>query len=236
MADQFKVGVLLSGSGVYDGSEIHEAVFTLLILQKLGVKTHCFAPNVTQHHVINHLTGEEMSEKRNVLIEAARIARGDIQDLAEINIDELHALAMPGGFGAAKNLTKWAFSGPEGAILEEVQQTIQAFHQAKKPIAAICMSPTTVAKALEGTHAHATLTVGTTIEQSPYDIQAISDGMKKVGANPSMKSVKEIEIDEENRIVTSPCYMMEASIVEVYEGIEKTMEALVNLIQEDIPV
>jgi enhancing lycopene biosynthesis protein 2 len=132
MDRKFKFGVLLSGCGVYDGAEIHEAVSVLLALDKMGIEAVCIAPDVEQHHVINHLTGEEMPEKRNVLVEAARIARGAITEISKVNVDELDALVMPGGFGVAKNFTKWAFEGPKGAILESVKNLIQAFYKAKK--------------------------------------------------------------------------------------------------------
>ncbi|NJN26538.1 MAG: isoprenoid biosynthesis glyoxalase ElbB [Cyclobacteriaceae bacterium] len=144
-----KIAVIFSGSGVYDGTEIHEGVFTLLAIKKAGAEAVCFAPNIDQHHVINHITGEEMPETRNVLVEAARIARGDIHDLALFDADKMDALVLPGGFGAAKNLTKWAFSGPEGEINAQVKAAILSMAKAKKPIAGLCMGPTVIAKALE---------------------------------------------------------------------------------------
>ncbi|NIK74198.1 enhancing lycopene biosynthesis protein 2 [Thermonema lapsum] len=227
-----KVAVLLSGCGVYDGAEIHEAVCTLLSLQQLGAEPVCVAPNIPQYHVINHLSGEEMPESRNVLIEAARIARGNILDIEQAKVENFDALAMPGGFGVAKNFTTWAFKGPDGDIIGSVKQFIRAFYEAQKPIAAVCMSPTTVAKALEGTNARLKLTIGTTTAASPYDIAGIQEGLRKVGAEPVNKTVNEIMIDEENRLVTSPCYMMEASIVDIYEGVKKTMQALLAMVKE----
>ena len=224
-----KIGVILSGNGVYDGSEIHEAVFTLLSIDKRGAEAVCFAPDIDQHHVVNHITGEEMDEKRNVLVESARIARGNIKPLSELNVDELDALAIPGGFGAAKNLTKWAFSGPDGEILQEVKDAIIEFTSAGKPIAGMCMGPTVIAKALEGSDIHSTLTVGTTEESSPYDIGAISAGMEKTGAAAVMKTVREIAVDEKNKIVTSPCYMMDASISEIRSNIQNTINKLIEL-------
>jgi len=169
-----RIGVLLSGCGVYDGSEIHESVFTLLAIDQLGGKAICMAPNAEQHHVVNHITGNEMPEKRNVLIEAARIARGDIRDLTEVTAAELDALVIPGGFGAAKNLTTWAFNGPDGTINKEVKRIINEVHSAGKPLVGLCMGPTVIAKALENSSTKAHLTVGTTTEASPYEIAAIS--------------------------------------------------------------
>lgn len=225
-----KIGVLLHGSGVFDGSEIHESVFTLLAIAEAGAEAVCFAPNVNQHHVLNHTTGEEMPETRNVLVESARIARGNIKDIVDIKASELDGLVMPGGFGTAKNITKWAFEGPNGPILESVKNLIVELVAQEKPIAGLCMSPTTIAKALEGTAYHAHLTVGTPNEASPYEIAAISAGMESIGQVAEMASVREIVVDEKLKIVTAPCYMMEANIVEVRDNIKQAVEALLSLI------
>jgi enhancing lycopene biosynthesis protein 2 len=224
-----KVGVILSGCGVYDGSEIHESVFTLLAIDELGAKAVCFAPDANQHHVVNHLNGEEMKEQRNMLVEAARIARGDIRPLSEFNASELDALVIPGGFGAAKNLTKWAFSGPDGEIRGDVENAIRSMVESQKPVCGLCMGPTVIAKALEGTEIHATLTVGTTQQKSPYEIGAIGQGMEKAGAKPVMKSVHEIAVDETYKIVSAPCYMMEARISEVRNNIFQAIDATLQL-------
>jgi enhancing lycopene biosynthesis protein 2 len=226
-----KIGVLLSGCGVYDGSEIHESVFTLLAIAENGGEAICMAPNMVQHHVINHLTGDEMKDIRNVLTESARIARGKIQDISKVNISELDALVIPGGFGTAKNHTKWAFEGPDGEIVPDVMNLIRKVNNANKPIVGLCMAPTTIAKALENSGVHAKLTVGTTEEKSPYDIEAISDGMEKIGAIAQMKTVKEINIDFDNRIITAPCYMMEANIVEVKNNIDQAIKALFKMLE-----
>lgn len=225
-----KIGVLFSGSGVYDGTEIQEGVFTLLSIKKVGAEAVCFAPDVNQHHVINHITGEEMNENRNVLVESARIARGDIQSLDTFDASALDALVLPGGFGAAKNLTKWAFSGPDGEINESVKDAVVSMVKAGKPVAGLCMGPTVIAKALEGSGVAATLTVGTTAEPSPYEIDAISQGMEKTGATSVMKTVEEISVDEANKIVTAPCYMMESDILQVRNNIQKAIDALVKLV------
>lgn len=225
-----KIGVLLSGSGVYDGAEIQESVLILLALAQQGAEYFCIAPNINQHHVINHLTGEEMNEKRNVLVESARIARGNIKDLAEISANDMDGLVLPGGFGVAKNFTKWAFEGANGEINKDVKRLINEIVQQNKPIAALCMSPTTIAKALEGTGIEVTLTVGTTKEKSPYQIADINNEMKKVGANPILCPVTEVVTDDAHTIVSSPCYMMEASIAQVNEGIQKTIAKLVEMV------
>lgn len=224
-----KVGVLLHGSGVYDGTEIHEAVLSLLALAEAGHEYFCFAPNVDQHHVVNHLDGSEMDEKRNVLVESARIARGEIKDLAEVKASDMDALFMPGGFGTAKNLTKWAFSGPEGKILPAVKQLIIAMLQDKKPIVALCMSPTTVAKALEGTSYAARLSVGSTAEDSPYDIKAISQGMEAAGAQSDSATVEEVVVDTDLKIISAPCYMMEADILDIRANIVQAVNVLSKL-------
>ena len=225
-----KIGVLLSGCGVYDGSEIQESVFTLLAIAENDGEAVCMAPNKNQHHVLDHTTGNEMEEQRNVLVEAARIARGEISDLATININDLDALVIPGGFGAAKNLTQWAFNGPDGSIDEDVKQIIADMVAAKKPIVGLCMGPTVIAKALEGSEIKAHLTVGTDKEPSPYEIEAISQGMEKTGAIAEMKTKTEILVDESYLIITAPCYMMEASIVEVRANIKQAIDLLFTIL------
>jgi enhancing lycopene biosynthesis protein 2 len=226
---QMKIGVLLSGCGVYDGSEIQEAVFTLLSIDEHGAQAICFAPDMEQHHVLNHLSGEEINEKRNVLVEAARIARGNIKDIRSISVNDFDALVIPGGFGAAKNLTKWAFSGPDGEIVPEVKKLIADAVRAGKPIAALCMGPTVVARALQDSGIKATLSVGSTAEKSPYDIAAISAGMEKAGAVAELKTVREIAVDAQHKIVSAPCYMMDASIREIRENVKQAIDKLVEL-------
>lgn len=225
-----KIGVLLSGCGVYDGTEIHEAVLSLLAVQNRNADAVCMAPDVDQHHVVNHLNGDEMNEKRNVLVESARIARGEISSLKDVNADELDALLIPGGFGTAKNHTKWALEGPDGEINSEVKKTILHFVENKKPILGLCMGPTTIAKALEGSGVSAALTVGTTEEESPYDIEGIGGGMEKAGMKNVMKTVREVHVDKENKIVTAPCYMMQAHIGEIHKNIEQATDELFKLL------
>lgn len=227
-----RIGVLLSGSGVYDGSEIHESVFALLAIDENRGEAVCMAPNIEQHHVVNHISGEEMPEKRNVMIEAARIARGAISDLAEISVENIDALVIPGGFGAAKNLTKWAFNGPDGEIEHEVKRIISEMVAAKKPVVGICMGPTVIAKALEGAGLKEHLSVGTTQEASPYEIDAISKGLEKAGAVAEMKSINEISIDEANKIICAPSYMMEGSITDVRNNIKQGIDELFEMLEE----
>lgn len=223
-----KIAVILSGNGVYDGAEIHESVFTLLAIDEAGAEAVIYAPDMNQHHVINHITGEEMPETRNVLIEAARIARGNIHALNTFRVEEVDALLIPGGFGAAKNLTQWAFSGPEGEIRDDVKKAILDTVQAGKPLGAVCMGPAVVAKALQGSGKSAVLTVGTTEASSPYDIAAVSAGLKAAGAQSEMKSVSETAIDETLKIVTGPCYMMDASISQVRKNVKQVVDQIMT--------
>lgn len=219
-------GILLSGSGVYDGAEIQEAVLSMLAVSELGDTYTCIGVNADQFHVINHVTGEPMNESRNMFIEAARIARGNIVPIQDIQPADIDALIIPGGFGSAKNFTKWAFDGPDGSILPEVKLLLVNLVNVGKPIAALCVSPVVVAKAFEDSRIHPDLTLGTTAESSPYDIAAFSEGLQKTGATTTYKSVKEIHIDEANKIITAPCYMMDASISDVWKNIQDAIREL----------
>lgn len=227
-----KIAVLLHGCGVYDGTEIQEAVLTYLSIAKAGHTYESIAPDWDQHHVINHLNGEELSEKRNVLVESARIARGEIIPLADAQASHYDALVMPGGFGTAKNFTQWAFEGPNGDIQPAIRDFLLDFVRRGIPIAALCMSPTTLAKAFENTDYAPLLSVGTSEESSPYDISAISAGMERTGARATMKSVREVSVDPRLKIVCAPCYMMDANIAEVHQNIEQAINTLIQLAQE----
>ncbi|MDC3253204.1 isoprenoid biosynthesis glyoxalase ElbB [Crocinitomicaceae bacterium] len=225
-----KIGVLLSGCGVYDGAEIQEAVLTLLAIEEIGAKAICISIDKNQHQVIDHTNGNEMKESRNMLVEAARIARGDVHEINTIDPVDIDALVLPGGFGSAKNFTNWAFDGPDGEILPEVKLLIINLINIGKPIAALCVSPVVVAKALEGSNIHPKLTIGTDKETSPYDISAFSAGLKQTGMQTEMKSIREIMVDYENKIITAPCYMMDATVVEIRKNIRMAVEALRDLI------
>ena len=141
-----KVGLLLSGCGIFDGSEIHEAVLTMLFLDRAGAQIVCTAPDMEQVHVIDHVTLEAMDQKRNVLVESARIARGNIIDLQILDAKELDALIIPGGFGAVKNLSDFALTGPQARVHPQVQRILSEMLAAGKPIGALCISPATVAR------------------------------------------------------------------------------------------
>tara|TARA_R110000868_G_scaffold269406_1_gene528774 strand:+ start:420 stop:1073 length:654 start_codon:yes stop_codon:yes gene_type:complete len=212
-----KIAVILSGCGVFDGAEIHESVCTLLAIDKAGASSVCFAPNINQHHVINHITGEEMAEQRNVLIESSRIARGAINDLADFDADDFDAVILPGGFGAAKNLSSFAFDGAEATVNDDVKTALQAMKRANKPIGALCISPAVLAAVFGDVN----VTIGTD-EPTIAEIEAC-------GAQHSESAHEQIIIDAAHKIVTSPCYMLDASIKQIAIGAEKTVNALLDL-------
>ncbi len=217
MNSKKKFAVILAGSGVYDGSEIHEATLSMYAISKNGGEYQLFAPNIYQHHVINHLTGEEMPEKRNVLIESARIARGNIKDLKEFSEDQFDAILFPGGFGVAKNLCSFAFNGSDCEVNPYVETALKAMHQAKKPIGALCIAPALVAKILG--------TVEVTIGQDVNTAQAIT----QMGATHVDADHGEIIFDKDNRIVTTPCYMLDATIAQIGEGAENVVKTIMAL-------
>ena len=227
-----KTVVLLSGCGVYDGTEIHESVFALLALSQNNLDYICVAPNIKHHHVLNHTNGEEVQEERNVLLESARIARGVVVSLSDLNSNEISSLVMPGGFGAAKNLSDWAFKGPDGSVLLEVKDLILHCIENNKPIVALCISPTLIAKSLQGSKYEAQLTLGTTAEKSEYNIAEIHEAIATVGANANERSIGEICVDEKLRIISAPCYMMEAEVDEVYNNTKMAIDKLADILRE----
>lgn len=224
-----KIGILLSGCGVYDGAEIQETVLAMLAIQEAGAEYVCIGVNQQQHHVINHLTGEEMPESRNMMVEAARIARGSIVEIQAVQPADIDGLVIPGGFGSAKNFTKWAFEGPDGRILPEVKLLLVNLMNVGKPIAALCVSPVVVAKAMEGSAFELQMILGSTKDESPYDIASFHQGLEKAGVLPKEITVSEILIDSKNKIVTAPCYMMEANLLEIRKNIQQAIQALISL-------
>jgi enhancing lycopene biosynthesis protein 2 len=211
--------VVLSGSGVYDGTEIHEAVLTLLAIDRLGGSYACFAPDIPQHHVINHLTSQESPETRNVLIESARIARGKIEPLSAFDPGNFDALVFPGGFGAAKNLCSFAFDGPACKVDPDVERAVLAMHGAGKPIGALCIAPALIARILK--------TGEVTIGNDQDTAQAIL----KMGAKHTVRTHGEVAVDQRLKLVTSPCYMLDASISQIAEGAENTIRTLLGMIR-----
>jgi len=201
-----KFAVVLSGCGVFDGAEIHEATLTLLAIAQQGASYDIFAPDINQYHVINHLTHKEMPEKRNVLVESARIARGKIRPLSQFSASDYDALIFPGGFGAAKNLSTVAFDGPNAKVNPDVEAAVKAMHKAGKPIGALCIAPAVIARILGG--------VEVTIGDDPGTISAI----KKMGGTHVETTHGEVVVDKKNKIFTTPCYMLDATIVDIYKG------------------
>lgn len=224
-----KIGVLLSGCGVYDGAEIQESVFTLLAIAEAGHEAVCISVNDIQHHVINHLSGEEMNETRNILVESARIARGKVTEISRISPSDIDALVIPGGFGSAKNFTSWAFDGPAGEIRSDVKLIIVNMINVGKPIVALCVSPIVLAKAMEDSNIKLNLTIGSTKSPSPYSIAGFMEGINKTGALTTEREFNEILIDKENKIISAPCYMMDANILEVRQNIKQAIDALNQL-------
>ena len=213
-----KIAVLLSGNGVFDGAEIHEATLTLYSIVKNGATYEIFAPNIEQHHVVNHITGEEMREKRNVLIESARIARGKINDLASFSASDFDALILPGGFGAAKNLSSFAFDGVDCKVNLDVEKAIRAMIDQKKPIGALCIAPVIIAKLLGKVE----LTIG--------QDKGTADAVKKLGATHVETTHGEVVIDKKNKIVTTPCYMLDANIAQIGDGANIVVKTILGLI------
>lgn len=226
-----KIGILLSGCGVYDGAEIQEAVLAMLAISEIGAEYVCISVDADQHHVIDHTTGEPTGETRNMLVESARIARGNIRNIRDVTPADLDGLVIPGGFGSAKNFTNWAFEGPDGIILPEVKLLLVNLVNIGKPIAALCVSPVVLAKALEDAALKTIMTIGTNAEASPYDINGFASGLEQTGVETVMKSICEIQVDTENKIITAPCYMMEADLLAVRKNIRSAVEALRDLVE-----
>lgn len=215
-----KVGVVLSGCGVFDGSEIHEAVLTLLAINRNGAEAVCMAPNSTLAEV-DHLTGQPTGATRNVLVESARIARGKIRDIAEVKADELDAVVFPGGFGAAKNLCDFAEKGAGATVHPEVARLMGEMVRAKKPVGAICIAPALVAATLGKEYAP-TVTIG----NDPDTAAAI----EQAGARHAACPASEFVVDRANKIVSTPAYMLAGNIAEAAEGIEKLVAEVIALI------
>ena len=215
---QKKVAVILSGCGVYDGAEIHESVLTLLSIEQNGAVYKCFAPDVNQYHVINHLTGEETSEQRNVLVEAARIARGDIEPLTALRVADFDALIVPGGFGAAKNLSDFAFEGAELRVQVDMMVAVKAFAEAGKPIGLICIAPAMAGRIFgEGVVA----TIG--------NDAATAEAMEQTGVTHQACAVDDIVVDETHKLITTPAYMLAKNISEAASGIDKLVKQVISM-------
>lgn len=211
-----KIAVIVAGCGVYDGAEIHETVLTMLAISRRGAKYQLFAPDVEQAHVVNHVTGQPTTEIRNVLVESARIARGDIKPVAELNVSDFDALILPGGFGVAKNLCNYAFKGSECQTLPEVAKAIKAMHEASKPIGAMCIAPVVLANVLAS--------VQVTIGNDP----ATSQHLAELGATHIETAATQIVADKANKVFTTPCYMLDSTIAEIADGCQNLVDAILE--------
>lgn len=212
-----KIAVVLSGCGVYDGAEIHESVLVLLRLSQLGIDYQCMAPNMDQMHVVNHLTGEEMRETRNVLVESARIARGNIVDIAKADPADYDAVIFPGGFGAAKNLCDFAVKGAAMQLNDDVAKFARAIQSAHKPVGLICIAPA-MAPLLFG--AGTQCTIGTDADTAA--------AIEAMGGKHQDCSVYQFVVDEEKKVFSTPAYMLAGSVAEAAEGISRLVEAVVE--------
>jgi Uncharacterized protein involved in an early stage of isoprenoid biosynthesis len=217
-----KFAVILAGCGRKDGSEINEAVTLLLALDQQGCAYQCFAPDILQHHVINHLTDEFVpNETRNVLVEAARIARGKILPLDKFNAEDFDALAFSGGYGVAKNLCDFAFAGENMEVIPEVAKAILDMHKLGKPIGAMCIAPVLIAKVIKGAY----LTLGNEDDDA-------AEAARKMGANHVQTEHGDVVVDEVEKIFTTPCYMLDATISDVYDGAGNLVEAMLQELGE----
>lgn len=214
-----KFAVILAGSGYIDGSEIHEATFSLYAIMSQGAEYQIFAPDVKQHHVVDHITGKEMDEERNVLVESARIARGDIKPMSEFRQEEFDALLMPGGFGVAKNLCTYAFDGADMKINPEVEKAVKDIISADKPIAGLCISPVIISKVVDDVE----LTIG-------KDEHVAAD-TEKMGSRHKQTGHGEVVVDSKYKIATTPCYMLESTVLNIFDGANNVVKAVMDMMK-----
>ncbi|XP_071988268.1 putative glutamine amidotransferase-like class 1 domain-containing protein 3B, mitochondrial [Engystomops pustulosus] len=221
-----RVAVVLSGCGVYDGTEIHEASAILVHLSRAGAQVKMFAPDIPQMHVIDHSKGEPVSESRNVLAESARIARGDVAALSQLNAQDHDAVIFPGGFGAAKNLSSFAVDGESCRVHDDVQRVIKEFNKSKKPIGLCCIAPVLAARVLPGVE----VTVGQEDEQGgkwPY--AGTTKAIQALGGKHCAKEVHEVHVDRTSRVVTTPAFMAHAPLHNIFDGIGAMVSAVIKL-------
>jgi len=223
-----KVAVVLAGCGVYDGTEVHEAAAVLAALTKHGAEPVMFAPDKGQAHVVDHTAGSEMSQERNVLKESARIARGAVSPLTDLKAADVSALVIPGGFGAAKNLSDFGFKGADMSVDGEVSRILSEFHSAGKPQALCCIAPILAAKVLG--QSGVTITLGNCGPESDWPYQGSIEAAKSFGANVELKNVDEVCVDSKNKIVTSPAFMYNGKFHEIQNGVGKMVDELVKLL------
>lgn len=215
------VGVVLSGCGHMDGAEIQEAVFTLLALDERGAKAVCCAPDIEVTQVMDHLKRKPANESRNVLRESARIARGEIVDVASVRAADLGALILPGGFGAAKNLCTFAVDGASCSVNRDVEKLVGDVLEAGKPVGAICIAPALLARIAGGRGKRLRLTIG--------DDAATANAIAAMGCDHANCPVTEFVVDEENRVVTTPAYMLGPGPAAVFQGVRKLVYEVLRL-------
>jgi enhancing lycopene biosynthesis protein 2 len=213
-----KFAIVLSGCGVYDGAEIHESVLTMLAIDKAGAAYGCFAPDIVQHHVINHLTGSEVPEQRNVLVESARITRGNIKPLSEFRADSYDALIFPGGFGAAKNLCDWAIKGENCSVNPDVVAAVKSMSEADKPIGAMCIAPVILAKLFT----EANFTTGNDPASKKF--------IEQMGNSYMHTTHGDVVTDYSRKLFTTPCYMLDASISQIALGAENIVSEMLKVL------
>ncbi len=212
-----KIAVVLCGCGTLDGSEIHESVMTLLAIDSNDCEYQMFAPDAEQYHVVNHLTGKPMDESRNMLVEAARIARGNVKPLTECNVSDFDAVIFPGGNGSAKNLFTYAFEGTKCSVRDDVASLVRAFHGAKKPIGALCIAPVMIAKVLGD--------VKVTVGQDGNTI----DSVLSFGSKHEATNQREVCCDIDNLVFTTPCYMLPARISDIAACADNLVKAMLKV-------
>lgn len=212
------VAVILSGCGNRDGGEIHESVTTLLAIKRAGYDYQCFAPDIMQYRVVNHLTGETVNEQRSVLVEAARIARGKIKRLSEFQPADYAALFIPGGQGAALNLSTFNIDGPQCKVNPDVERAVQLMHWAGKPIGALCIAPVILGKLIKGVY----VTMGTDPK--------VNEKLHQMGAQTKNAPPDSYVVDEKNKVVTGPCYMGDATIADVANCAERVVKRVLEMV------
>ncbi len=217
MKQNKKVAIVLSGCGFKDGSEIHESVLTMLAIDQQGAAYSCFAPDIQQKKVYDHYHKIDSQKQRNVLVESARIARGDIKPLSELDAVDFNAVVFPGGSGAASNLCSFAQDGVHCSVNKQVEKVIVNMHKKRKPIGALCISPIIIAKVI----ANSKVSIG----NDPVVVNAIV----KMGAIHENTEQGQIAIDHDNKIVTTPCYMFNSTISQVFVGVEKLVSELLKM-------
>jgi len=216
------IGIVLSGCGVKDGSEIHESVLTILYLEQQGAQIMYMAPDMEQCQVINHLTGQKTEETRNVLVESARIARGNIQNIRKIKASEIDGLILPGGFGAVCNLSDFSTSGKDARVNPDVKKLINEMISLKKPVGALCIAPATLVAAISTVKP--SITIGNDI--------TVAKTLEEMGGIHHKCAVNEICVDESNKVVTTPAYMLGPGVKDIAVGIEKLVKKVLSLAKQ----